>query len=76
VLVAGSIGMIITPGGIGAYPYLLERTMMLYGLKDSIAVAFGWILWLAQTIVILIGGVISFALLPWYNKRKLKNEKN
>jgi uncharacterized protein (TIRG00374 family) len=72
VLVAGSIGMIITPGGIGAYPYLLERTMMLYGLKDSIAVAFGWLLWLAQTVVILIGGVLSFVLLPWYNKRKIK----
>ncbi len=72
VLVAGSIGMIVTPGGIGTYPYLLERTMMLYGLKDSIAIAFGWILWLAQTVVILIGGVISFGLLPWYNKRKLK----
>ena len=72
VLVAGSIGMIITPGGIGAYPYLLERTMMLYGLQQSIAVAFGWILWIAQTVVILIGGVVSFALLPWYNKRKFK----
>ena len=70
ILSAGSIGMIVTPGGIGAYPYLIEATMMLYGLKQSIAVAFGWLLWLAQTVVILIAGLLSFAALPWYNKRK------
>jgi len=70
VLSAGSIGMIITPGGIGAYAYLIEATMQLYGLKQSIAVAFGWLLWIAQTVIILIGGLFSFALLPWHNKRK------
>jgi uncharacterized protein (TIRG00374 family) len=72
VLSAGSIGMIVTPGGIGAYAYLIEATMMLYGLQDSIAVAFGWLLWLAQTVVILVGGLASFGLLPWHNKRRLK----
>jgi hypothetical protein len=70
VLTAGSIGMIITPGGIGAYPYLIEATMQLYGLQQSIAVAFGWLLWIAQTVIILIGGLVSFGLIPWYNKRK------
>jgi len=70
VLSAGSIGMIITPGGIGAYAYLIEATMQLYGLQQSIAVAFGWLLWIAQTAIILIGGLFSFALLPWHNKRK------
>ena len=70
ILSAGSIGMIVTPGGIGAYPYLIEATMMQYGLKQSIAVAFGWLLWLAQTVVILIAGLLSFAALPWYSKRK------
>lgn len=70
VLSAGSVGMIVTPGGIGAYAYLIGETMQLYGLKQSIAIAFGWLLWLAQTFVILIGGLISFILLPWYNKRK------
>lgn len=73
VLSAGSIGMIVTPGGIGAYPYLIEATMQLYGLKQSIAVAFGWLLWLAQTVVIMVAGLFSFAFLPWYNKRKKLN---
>ena len=70
VLAAGSIGMIITPGGIGAYAYLIEATMQLYGLQQSIAVAFGWLLWIAQTVIILFGGLCSFVLLPWYNKRR------
>ncbi|MET0394781.1 MAG: lysylphosphatidylglycerol synthase transmembrane domain-containing protein [Chitinophagaceae bacterium] len=69
VLSAGSIGMIITPGGIGGYALLIEGTMIMYGLQKSIAMAFGWLLWIAQTVVILIGGLISFVLLPWYNKR-------
>ncbi len=72
VLSAGSVGMIATPGGIGAYAYLLQKTMQVYGLNEGIALAFGWILWLAQTAVILIGGLISFVGMPYYNKRKLR----
>jgi glycosyltransferase 2 family protein len=71
VLSAGSIGMIATPGGIGTYAYLLQKTMEVYGLNAGVALAFGWILWIAQTVVILIGGLISFVAIPWYNKRKI-----
>lgn len=70
VLSAGSIGMIITPGGIGGYALLIERTMMLYGLTQPIAAAFGWLLWISQTLIVLLGGLASFALLPWHNRRK------
>jgi len=70
ILSAGSIGMIATPGGIGAYAYLIQKTMQVYGLNEGIALAFGWILWLAQTAVILIGGLISFVAIPIYNKKK------
>src|SRR6185503_8204644 len=72
VLSAGSIGMTITPGGIGGYAYLLEQTMQIYGLSQGVALAFGWLLWLSNTAVIIIGGLISFAALPWYNKKKLQ----
>ena len=70
VLSAGSIGMVVTPGGIGGYPLLVEKTMMLYGLQTEIATAFGWLLWIAQTAIILVGGAVSFALLPWYNRKR------
>lgn len=70
ILAVGSIGMIISPGGIGAYAYLILQTMQWYGLDYTNALAFGWVLWLVQTAVILCGGVISFGLLPWVNSPK------
>lgn len=76
VLSAGSIGMIASPGGIGAYAYLLQQTMQLYGLNETIALAFGWILWMAQTAVILVGGLLSFAALPYYNKKRNLSEQS
>lgn len=74
VLSAGSIGMIATPGGIGAYPFMVEKTMGLYGLHEDMGIAFGWLLWLAQTGVILTGGLLSFVLIPYFNKKKKKLE--
>lgn len=74
ILSAGSVGMIATPGGIGAYPFLIEKTMMLYGLQQGFALAFGWLLWMAQTGVILIGGLFSFTAIPYLNKKKINNE--
>jgi uncharacterized protein (TIRG00374 family) len=77
VLAAGTIGMIASPGGIGAYAYLIQKTMPVYGLNEVIALAFGWILWLVTTAVIILGGLISFAAIPYYNKnRKFNLEKS
>ncbi|HYM92869.1 MAG TPA: lysylphosphatidylglycerol synthase transmembrane domain-containing protein, partial [Chitinophagaceae bacterium] len=70
VLSAGSIAMIVTPGGIGAYALILEKTMQLYGLQKGIALAFGWMLWIAQTSALLIGGLFSFVALPYFNKKQ------
>jgi hypothetical protein len=69
ILSAGSVGVIVTPGGIGAYALLIKKTMELYGLEEGIALAFGWILWLVQTFVVVIGGIFSFAAIPYFNKR-------
>jgi len=75
VLSAGSIGVIIpTPGGIGVYALLIQKTMELYGLDAGIALAFGWILWLVQTFAILIGGIFSFVAIPYVNKSKIASE--
>ena len=70
ILSAGSVGMIITPGGIGAYAVLLEKTMQLYGLQKGVALAFGWLLWIFQTGVILLGGLFSFVAMPYLNKKQ------
>jgi len=70
-LAVGSVGMIITPGGIGAYPLLVAKLMELYGLDPkTIGTALGWLLWSAQTVIILICGVIFSALFSHYNKKQ------
>ena len=70
VLTMGSVGMIATQGGIGAYPLLVQETMMLYGLSENIAKAFGWLLWLVQFFMVILFGFLSLILLPVLNKKK------
>lgn len=71
VLVFGSLGMIVTPGGLGAYPQALQLVLsMLYAVPASFALAFGWISWLAQTLIILFFGALAFLILPVYNRKR------
>ncbi len=74
VLSMGSVGMIATQGGVGAYPVLVQETMMLYGLTENMGKAFGWLLWLVQFFVVVVFGGISLILLPLLNRKK--NEKS
>ncbi len=74
-LAVGSVGMVITPGGIGAYPLLVSQLMEVYGLdKATIGSALGWLLWTAQTLIILIGGLVLTALFSVINKHKKPDE--
>jgi uncharacterized protein (TIRG00374 family) len=69
-LAVGTIGMIITPGGIGAYPLLIAGLLGLYGLNpDTTGTASGWLMWSAQTFIILIGGLLCFILISRFNKK-------
>lgn len=75
VLVMGSVGMIMAPGGIGAYPWLIQQTTQLYGIEaEPYGQALGWLLWLGQFVIFLVFGALSFVLLPILNKKK--NEKS
>lgn len=66
----GSIAMIATPGGIGAYQYFIQELLPLYGIDKGAALGFGWILWLAQTGIAIFGGLICLILLPVVNRNK------
>lgn len=71
ILSFGSIGMLApTQGGIGAYHYIVQQILMLYNINEAISFAFGWILWIAQTIVLLAGGLFSIIILPVYNRKR------
>jgi uncharacterized protein (TIRG00374 family) len=70
-LAVGSVGMVLTPGGIGAYPLLVAKLMGLYGLdEDTIGNALGWLLWSVQTIIIIGAGVIFSGLFSYHNKKR------
>jgi glycosyltransferase 2 family protein len=71
-LVLGSIGIMITPGGIGLYPAIIQETLLLYGISNTTGLALGWISWTAQTIMIIIVGGMSLLLLS-FNKDKNGN---
>lgn len=69
VLVFGSIGMIATQGGIGAYTYLIAEILLFYGLSQSEGQAFGWVSWVAQTLIVIVLGIAALVLLPLYNRK-------
>lgn len=67
-LVLGSVGIMITPGGIGLYPAIIQESLLLYGLTKTTGLALGWISWTAQTLMILVIGSLSLLFLS-FNKR-------
>jgi hypothetical protein len=76
ILTFGSFAMIATQGGIGAYQFAVQKTMLLYGVKEVSGLAFGWLLWSVQTVMLFITGPISIALLFSLNKKSIKTNLN
>lgn len=69
ILTFGSFAMIATQGGIGAYQLAVQKTLMLYGINEVTGLAFGWLLWLVQTLILFLVGPISVLLLFILNKK-------
>lgn len=69
-LAFGSIGMIMTPGGIGAYAYFISKILEQYDVNVAVGLANGTLQWFAQFIIIVVLGFICMGVLPWYNKKK------
>jgi uncharacterized protein (TIRG00374 family) len=70
VITFGSVGMIATPGGIGAYPVIVAQVLLLYGISEGIGLAYGWVSWAAQTAIVIFLGLIALIALPLYNRKK------
>jgi len=68
--VIGGLSMAITNGGLGVYPIFVASAITLYGINENSALAFGWIMWTAQTLMVLVFGGLSFLILPIYNRDK------
>ncbi|HRO45505.1 lysylphosphatidylglycerol synthase transmembrane domain-containing protein [Agriterribacter sp.] len=70
ILSFGSIAMLATQGGIGAYQYTIQKLLPLYAVAEGPALGFGWILWIAQTGIIIFVGILCLLLLPIINRSK------
>ena len=66
--IAGGFSIAATNGGIGLYPIAVAGALALFNVPTETATAFGWIMWTAQTAMIVIFGGLAFLLLPIYNK--------
>tara|TARA_B000000532_G_scaffold116135_1_gene93240 strand:- start:1041 stop:2024 length:984 start_codon:yes stop_codon:yes gene_type:complete len=69
----GAISITTTNGGIGVYPLSISMALSFYGLPLETSLAFGWILWTSQTIIVILFGLMSFVLLPIINNKKHKS---
>ena len=66
--VVGGLSMALTNGGLGTYPVLVAGALALYNVPYNPALAFGWIMWTAQTIMVILFGCLSLFFIPIYNK--------
>lgn len=68
--VVGSIAIAFTNSGFGSYPFLISKVLFFYSIAETAGNAFGWIVWTSQMFLVLFLGLISFLLLPVFNKSK------
>jgi len=68
--VAGAIGIVLVQGGIGVYPAFVALIVSVYmpapeggGLLSPEALAMGWLIWVAQTVMTIVLGGISLLLI-------------
>lgn len=68
--IAGGFSIAASNGGLFVYPAAILAAFSLFGLEQNPSFAFGWIMWTAQSALILIFGVLSFIFLPVFNREK------
>ena len=68
--IAGGFAIAASNGGVFVYPAAILAAFTLFGIDQNPSFAFGWIMWTAQTGLILFFGALSFLLLPIFNREK------
>jgi uncharacterized protein (TIRG00374 family) len=70
VLTLASLSMIVTPGGIGSFPIFVMEVLLLYQIESPIGKAFGWLMWGVSTGLIVVSGLLSLVIIPWFNRNR------
>jgi uncharacterized protein (TIRG00374 family) len=68
--VAGAFAMATTNGGLGLFPIVVTAALSFFGISKTSGDAYGWIMWTAQNLMIVIFGAISFLILPLWNRNR------
>lgn len=68
--ISASFSIGATNGGIGSYPIAVFAAFSLFNIPEEPSIAFGWIVWTAQTALIIVGGGLALFLSPIYNNKK------
>ena len=71
--ISGSFSIAATNGGVGSYPVAIFLAFSIFGIAEDAGMAFGWIMWTAQTLMVIVLGGLSLLFLPIYNKNREKN---
>jgi uncharacterized protein (TIRG00374 family) len=71
--ISASFSIAATNGGIGSYPLAIYAAFSIFGIAEEPSIAFGWIMWASQTLMIILFGGISLIYLPIYNRKKVNN---
>jgi hypothetical protein len=67
--IAGGFAMSATNGGIGLYPLAVAAVLHAFAVPYPQALAFGWVMWTGQTLMVVVFGSLSFLLLPMISKK-------
>ena len=65
-----ALSIMLSNGGIGIYPLAVEESLGWYGVQSATGLAFGWVMWLSQTLMVIIFGGLSLFILPFINGSK------
>ncbi|MQP25153.1 flippase-like domain-containing protein [Flavobacterium sp. LMO8] len=65
----GTLAVGFSNGGLGAYPWAVASILGLYGISEGIGTAFGYLIWVSQTLLTIFLGLLSYLLLPILNKK-------
>ena len=68
--ISASFSIAATNGGIGSYPLAIYAAFSIFGIPEDPSIAFGWIMWASQTLMIIIFGGLSLIYLPIYNRNR------
>lgn len=68
--VVGGFSIAATNAGIGSYPLAIYAAFSLFNIPEEPSIAFGWIMWTAQTLIVIVLGGLSTIYLPIYNRKK------